>query len=32
MELGKIIWEQPHIMSKILYEFGGCNNTKCYCF
>lgn len=23
MELGKIIWEQPHLMSKILYEFGG---------
>ena len=23
MNAGQIVWEQPHLMSKILYEFGG---------
>ena len=32
MELGKIIWEQPHLMSKILYEFRGLTTPSAIAF
>ena len=32
MELGKIIWEQPHLINKILYEFGGLTTPSAIAF
>ena len=32
MNAGQIVWNQPHLMSKILYEFGGCITLSAIAF